>query len=211
MSGEARRSLGSLLVISAPSGAGKSSLVRALLESDPMLRVSVSHTTRPPRPGEENGREYHFCTPDEFRAMDEAGHFIESAEVFGNFYGTSCSALEAPRSAGLDLILEIDQQGAAQVRRLYPEARTIFILPPSRDALRQRLTGRGQDAPEVIDRRLAEAASEMSHWREFDFLVVNDDFDQALDDLRGIIRCHRLAIGRQCDQLAPLLDELVRH
>lgn len=200
---------GSLIVISAPSGAGKSSLVKALLAADPQLTLSTSHTTRPPRPGEQDGREYHFCDRSAFEAMQSEGQFIESAEVFGNLYGTSKAALDAPRAEGLDLILEIDQQGAAQVSAIYPDAIRIFILPPSRAALRDRLTGRGQDAEEVIERRLSEAASEMSHCTEFDYLVVNDDFEEAQRELQAIIRCQRLTTRRRAAALGNLLDDLV--
>ena len=199
---------GSLLVISAPSGAGKSSLVKALLADDKQLAVSISHTTRPPRPGETDGVEYHFANREGFEQMLSQDEFIESAEVFGNYYGSSKQSLETPRSEGLDVILEIDQQGAAQVRKIFPDALTIFILPPSRAALRERLTTRGQDDDAVIQRRLNEAASEISHCGEFDYLVVNDLFEDALADLRAIVRSQRLLQKRQGAELREMIADL---
>ncbi len=199
---------GSLLVISAPSGAGKSSLVKAMRERDARLGVCTSHTTRPPRPGETNGVEYHFCERADFEKILESDGFIEHAEVFGNHYGTSRAELERLREAGTDVILEIDQQGAAQVRQQFADAITIFILPPSREALRERLTGRGQDAGEVIEGRLAEAAGEIAHCGKFDYLVINDRFAEALEDLLAIVRCARLARSRRLDELRPMIGEL---
>jgi guanylate kinase len=178
---------GQLYVISAPSGAGKTSLVKALREALPALQVSVSHTTRAPRPNEQDGREYHFVAPEGFAALVDAGGFLEHAEVFGNRYGTSRAEVEQRLSAGHDVILEIDWQGAQQVRSARPGTASIFILPPSVDALRQRLTGRQTDSDEVIARRLAEARGDMSHWSEFDYVVVNDDFGQTLGELRRIL------------------------
>ncbi|HRH80255.1 MAG TPA: guanylate kinase [Thiobacillaceae bacterium] len=200
--------IGNLFVVSAPSGAGKSSLVNALLEHDPHVRLSISHTTRAPRPGEQNGREYHFVDRGAFQAMLEAGEFLESAEVYGNWYGTSQRWIEAQTHAGHDILLEIDWQGAAQVRRLFPAARGIFILPPSLDALRQRLEGRGQDDAEVIARRLAAAQEDISHALEYDFLVVNDRFEEALADLLAVLRAQRLGIDSQMHRQAALLREL---
>lgn len=200
---------GTLFIVSAPSGAGKTSLVRALLDATASLRVSVSHTTRSPRAGEINGRDYHFVDTAEFERMVEAGEFLESAQVFGNYYGTSQAEVEQRLAAGGDVLLEIDWQGAAQVRQRLPEAVSVFILPPSRSALRDRLTGRGQDTTEVIRQRLAAAVGEMTHYGEADFLVINDDFAAALDDLRAIVRCHSLTVGRQSARHADLLRALL--
>lgn len=200
---------GTLYIVSAPSGAGKTSLVAALLERLPSVRVSVSHTTRAPRPGEQDGVNYHFVDRDAFAAMQAEGAFLESAEVFGNFYGTSQRWVEQTLAEGYDLILEIDWQGAQQVRRLLPEARSIFILPPTQQALRQRLTNRGQDSDEVIERRMREAVSEMSHYVEYDYLVINDDFAQALDDLKAIFRANQLGQPRQQQRHAKLLQALL--
>jgi guanylate kinase len=200
---------GSLFIVSAPSGAGKSSLVKALLEGDPHLRLSVSYTTRPPRPGEENGVHYHFVDREAFQEMLGRAEFLESAEVYGNWYGTSQPWIESRMAAGQDILLEIDWQGAAQVRRLFPEALGVFILPPSLRELERRLHGRGQDSAEVIARRMAAAREDMTHALEFDYLVVNDVFDMALADLRAIVRAERLGVGRQMTRLAPLLGELI--
>lgn len=201
---------GMLLIVSAPSGAGKTSLVAALLERDPRLVVSVSHTTRPRRPREQDGVNYHFVTPERFRAMADAGDFLEHAEVFGNHYGTSATAVDAERDRGRDVILEIDFQGAAQVRQRYPEAVSIFILPPSTEALERRLDSRGEDDPEVIRQRLDKARWEMSHYRDYDYLLVNDDFGLALDELGCIVRTERLRLHRQQTRLAPLLRSLLQ-
>lgn len=200
---------GSLYIVSAPSGAGKSSLVKALIEGDPQLRLSVSYTTRPPRPGEEDGVHYHFVTREAFMKMLEQGAFLESAEVYGNYYGTSQRWIEAQVQGGHDVLLEIDWQGAAQVRRILPEAVGIFILPPSLEELERRLRNRGQDSAEVIARRLASAREDMSHALEYDYLVVNEHFDQALADLRAIVRARRLAIKRQQVVLGELLRKLI--
>lgn len=199
---------GNLYIVSAPSGAGKTSLVRALLEDDPHLRLSVSYTTRPPRPGEENGVHYHFVTREVFQEMLKQGAFLESAEVYGNYYGTSQRWIEAEMGRGHDVLLEIDWQGATQVRRIFPAAISIYILPPSLEALEQRLRNRGQDSAEVIARRLAAAREDMTHALEYDYLVVNERFDQALADLRAIIRAKRLAVQRQQVKLAALLHRL---
>lgn len=177
-----------LFVISAPSGAGKTSLVKALLQRLPDLRVSTSHTTRKPRPNEENGREYYFVSTAEFDRMVAENAFLEHAQVFDNFYGTSLGQLREKLAAGHDVILEIDWQGARQVREALPGCTTIFILPPSLQALKARLNGRGTDSPEVIARRLADAVADMSHWQEFNYVVVNDNFEQAVDELVAIVQ-----------------------
>lgn len=199
---------GTLYVISAPSGAGKTSLVRELVAADAGIRVSVSHTTRPMRPGEENGRDYHFVDEATFRAMVQEGAFLEHAQVFDNFYGTSQSTIEDQLRAGVDIILEIDWQGAQQVRRAM-ECVGIFILPPSRRALEERLQGRGQDSAEVIARRMRDAESEMSHFGEFDYLVINDEFATALEDLRAIVRARRLRLYAQRERHRGTLADLL--
>ena len=196
---------GHLYVIAAPSGAGKTSLMRALLERRPKLSFSVSCTTRAPRPHEQEGRDYHFVDRAEFERQVTAGEFIEHADVFGNLYGTRRSTVEATLTEGRDLILEIDWQGASQVRQRLPEAIQIFILPPSRVELEARLRKRGTDSPEAITRRLAESVSEMSHWREFDYVIVNRDFDQALAELETIFDGR----GEKSRQDRPGLAELV--
>ncbi len=200
---------GILFIVSAPSGAGKTSLVKALVAADLSVVVSVSHTTRPPRPGEVDGLNYHFVDAATFHAMVAEGTFLEHAQVFGNYYGTSRHAVEAELAAGHDVVLEIDWQGAAQIRRQLPESISIFILPPSRAVLRERLTGRGQDDPAVIERRLAEAAGEMSHYPEADYLVINDQFATALEDLKAIVRANRLTQLRQQQAQAGLLGKLL--
>jgi len=187
---------GSLFVITAPSGAGKSSLIDALLKEDPRLRLSVSYTTRAPRPGEANAREYHFVDDKTFMAMLERGEFLESAEVHGYRYGTSQAVIRDALARGQDLVLEIDWQGAQQVRRLHPEGIGVFILPPSVAELERRMRARGQDAEAVIRRRLASAEEEMSHAPEFDYVIINKDFDEARRDLQAIIRVERLRKAR---------------
>ena len=199
---------GQLFIVSAPSGAGKSSLVKVLLEKDPAIRLSISYTTRAPRPGEVDGVHYHFVSREDFQARLERGEFLESAEVYGNYYGTSQPWIEAEMAAGRDILLEIDWQGAAQVRRLMPRAKSIFILPPSIAELRRRLEGRGTDSAEVVARRMAAAAEDVSHALEFDYLVVNEDFDAALADLLAIARCGRLTMAVQAPRQAGLLAEL---
>jgi guanylate kinase len=174
-------------VIAAPSGAGKTSLVRALMEREPGLRFSISYTTRPQRPNEVHGRDYFFVAREQFDRMVAAGEFLEHATVFDNSYGTARRQVEDSLAAGQDLILEIDWQGARQIRRALPECRSIFILPPSRPELERRLRSRGTDAEEVIQRRLRDAAGDMGHWREFGFVVVNDDFERALAELQAIV------------------------
>ena len=188
---------GSLFIVSAPSGGGKTSLVKALLASEPEVKFSISHTTRPPRPGEENGRDYHFVSPEEFERMARAGEFLESAVIYGNRYGTSRSWIARELERGHDIVLEIDWQGAQQVRRLAPGTVSIFILPPSLEALEQRLKGRSQDRPEAIARRLAAAREEINHLREFDYVIINDDFTTAVQDLCAVVRAARLRTALQ--------------
>lgn len=200
---------GILYVVSAPSGAGKTSLVAALTQRLPHLQVSVSHTTRPARPGEHDGVNYHFVDRDSFGAMLAAGAFLESAEVFGNYYGTSQAWVEATLRSGTDVILEIDWQGAQQIRRRLPDAIAIFIVPPSRAALEQRLTGRGQDGADVIARRMSAAVAEMSHYPEADYLIINDRFEQALDELAAVIVAGRVRTGVQQQRHQQLLAELL--
>ena len=202
-------SKGTLFVISAPSGAGKTSLVRALVDSLKGVAVSVSHTTRAMRPGETDGVHYHFVAKAEFLAMVERGEFLEHAQVFDNFYGTSQASVEQQLRDGLDVILEIDWQGAEQVRRLMPDCQSIFILPPSHAALEQRLRARGQDSDEVIARRMRDAVNEMSHYAEFDYLVINDDFDTALIELRSIFRADRARLVRKQAMYEDLLRDLL--
>ena len=202
-------SSGTLYIVSAPSGAGKTSLVTALTKDDQQIRVSVSHTTRAMRPGEQHGVNYHFVVHEEFKALIDQGDFLEHAEVFGNFYGTSRSALQQTLDQGYDLILEIDWQGAQQVRKLMPGARSIFILPPTQEALRQRLTNRGQDSDEIIEGRMREAVSEMSHYDEYDFVIINDDFATALEDLKAVFRANRLLQANQQQRHGQLLKQLL--
>jgi guanylate kinase len=199
---------GTLYVISAPSGAGKTSLVAAMLEQDPCLGLSVSHTTRPMREGEQDGINYHFVSRDDFEAMIARGDFLEHADVFGNYYGTSQVWVRETLAKGEDVILEIDWLGAEQVRRLMPDCVSIFIVPPSPEVLRERLTGRGTDAPEVVERRLKEAREECRHAAEFDYLVVNDDFTEALADLLAIVRSERLRFTAQNLRYGSLLERL---
>ena len=188
---------GSLFIVAAPSGAGKTTLVRLLLEHDSQVGLSVSYTTRAPRPGEEDGRDYHFVDVATFLAMREQGDFLEWAEVHGNFYGTSRSWLEARMAAGADILLEIDWQGAQQVRTVFPDAVGIFVLPPSQAELERRLRGRGQDSDEVIQRRLMGALGEMRHVAEFAFVIINTDLQEALEDLRAAVRTSRLRFAQQ--------------
>ena len=200
---------GTLYIISAPSGAGKTSLVDALVNRVPNLKVSVSHTTRQMRPGEQEGAHYHFVDPSRFEAMAAAGDFLEHASVFGNFYGTGRAQVMQALSADIDVILEIDWQGGRQVRRALPESVSIFILPPSREELERRLRGRNQDSDSVIAKRMQEAVSEMSHHAEYDYLVVNDAFDEALADLIAIVRARRLRAAAQVKRLASSIEELL--
>jgi len=205
----ATKGIGTLYVISAPSGAGKTSLVKALVDSTPDIVVSVSHTTRAPRPGEQDGVHYHFVDLETFNAMVGDGAFLEHAHVFGNHYGTSRSATLDLVAQGVDVILEIDWQGARNVRAQISEAMSIFVLPPSREILAQRLRGRGQDSEDIIQGRMAQALSELSHYGEFDYLVVNDDFDLALAELRAIVVARRMRAESQQRHLAPLLQSLL--
>ena len=195
--------------MSAPSGAGKTSLIKALMEQDQRVEVSVSHTTRPQRPGEVEGVNYFFVSTETFHEMREAGAFFESAEVFGHFYGTSLTQLEARLSDGADVILEIDWQGAQQVRKLLPDSAWLFILPPSLEALKSRLQARGQDAEDTIDLRMRAAQDEMSHWDEADYLIINDQFDVALEALQALVRSLRLRTGQQQSALQDLIGDLL--
>ena len=189
---EAENGRGDLFIIAAPSGGGKTSLVNALLKRDPRLVLSISHTTRQPRPGEKDGVHYNFVSETDFGQMVSSGEFMEHAQVFDHHYGTNSRSVAAQLEQDRDVILEIDWQGARQVRADFPQCCAIFIIPPSLDTLRTRLTGRGQDSTEVILRRMRDAQTEISHWAEFDQLVVNDDFDAALDELTLIINDHRM-------------------
>lgn len=209
MSQASPHQIGQLYIISAPSGAGKTSLVSALLEQDKQVEVSVSHTTRAPRPGEKNGVNYNFVSVEEFEALIETSGFLEHAKVFENYYGTSQKWVEDKLNSGIDVILEIDWQGAQQIRKLVADVVSIFILPPSKEALETRLKGRGQDSDEVIATRMAQAASEASHYAEYDYLVINDDFDQALKDLQAIFTSHRASTPRQALINKDILTDLL--
>ncbi|HEX4942756.1 MAG TPA: guanylate kinase [Usitatibacteraceae bacterium] len=198
---------GDLFVVVAPSGAGKTSLVNAMLDAERAIRLSVSCTTRAPREGEVEGREYHFVSRAAFEEMIAAGDFLEYASVYGNYYGTSRKWIEAELEGEHDVLLEIDWQGARQVRKLFPRLVGIFILPPSIDELRRRLTARGKDSAEVIERRMAGAREEISHVLEFEYIIVNDQFDVALADLQAVVRVARLSRDRRAGRLSRLLDE----
>jgi len=204
-----RQIQGKLYIISAPSGAGKTSLLTALLEDMDNITVSVSHTTRNMRIGEEDGVHYHFVDVDTFNKMNAEGKFLESAQVFDNYYGTSAAEVDRLRNSGQDVILEIDWQGALLANKKYPDNSKIFILPPDKKALRERLKARGQDDDEVIERRTREAVAEMSHYTEFDYLVINDDFFVAIDALKSIITANRLRMEIQVVKLNGLLKELL--
>jgi guanylate kinase len=200
---------GILFIIAAPSGAGKTSLVKGLLARDSALKVSVSHTTRPRRLTEHDGVNYHFVDPARFQALVEQGEFLEHATVFGNHYGTARASVASCFASGMDVILEIDWQGAAQVRLSHPNAVSIFILPPSLETLRARLKSRGEDPAEVMEKRLAQARTEISHHRDFDYLIVNDNFDTALDELHAIIRAERCRRENAIKRLKSLVDSLL--
>jgi guanylate kinase len=200
---------GTLYVVSAPSGAGKTSLLKAVLAQIPELKLSISHTTRQQRPGETNGQDYHFVSLEEFQQMLDKKSFLEHAKVFDNYYGTSREWLEEQLEQGHDVILEIDWQGARQVRDLMPECRSIFILPPSQEELHNRLTGRGQDSEEVIQSRMAEANREIKHYDEYDYLVINDDFELACKELSAIFTARRLRFDSQVIRQQALLKDLL--
>lgn len=199
---------GNLFIVCAPSGAGKTSLVSELLKAEPRVKLSVSYTTRDPRPGEVDGRDYHFVSRQEFTRMLDSGEFLESALVHGNYYGTSQSWIAAQRANDCDILLEIDWQGAAQVRRLITPTVGIFILPPSRQALLARLQGRGQDAGDVIARRVAMARTEIGHVAEFEYVIINDNFDEAVKDLVSIVRSQRLTASSQLMRHSELINQM---
>jgi guanylate kinase len=203
------RQAGRLYVIAAPSGAGKTSLVKGLMQREPQLRFSVSYTTRAPRSDEVGGRDYHFVSKSQFQDMAARGEFLEHAQVFDNHYGTAWSAVHAAIDDGQLLLLEIDWQGARQVRSRLPAARSIFILPPTRQALGERLRSRSTDSEAVIDRRLKDAASDLAHWPEFDFVVINDDFDRALEDLQAIVQERGDALAATRPEVAHLAAGLL--
>lgn len=200
---------GHLYIVAAPSGAGKTTLVRMLLENDPLIRLSISTTTRSPRPGEVDGREYCFVDVPTFLERVNQGEFLEWAEVHGNYYGTSKRWIEAEMQDGRDVLLEIDWQGAQQVRKVFPDAIGIFILPPSMDALKTRLSGRGTDSAETIARRIAAAQDEMRHADEFDYVIINDDLQQALDNLRSVVSASRLQYQTQRQRHPALFAKLL--
>ncbi|CAH0532307.1 Guanylate kinase [Vibrio stylophorae] len=204
-------SQGTLYIVSAPSGAGKSSLINALLENNPnyAMKVSVSHTTRAPRPGESDGVHYNFVTVDQFKALIDESSFLEYAEVFGNFYGTSRPWIEQNLAQGIDIFLDIDWQGARQIRQQMPAAKSIFILPPSKEELERRLNTRGQDSAEVIAKRMDQAQSEISHYDEYDYVIVNDDFDAAIVDFKAIIRAERLKQVKQAAKYSSMIAGLL--
>lgn len=200
---------GNLYIVSAPSGAGKTSLVAALKEQLQELLISISHTTRAKRPGEQDGVNYHFVSQEKFKALMSEDEFLESAEVFGNFYGTSKGWVNANLAEGKDIILEIDWQGAKQVRSKFPEVKTIFILPPSLAALKSRLESRGQDNSEIIAKRLSQAKNEISHYEDFDYLIINDDFKTALEELKAVFLANRLNIQLARARNETLIEQLL--
>jgi guanylate kinase len=209
--------LGNLFILAAPSGAGKSSLIKALLQKhsetglhNNAMQVSVSHTTRAPRPGEENGIHYHFVSREEFQALIKQDAFFEWAEVFGNYYGTSKIVIELTLRQGIDVFLDIDWQGARQVKAQISDTATIFVAPPSQEELLRRLTDRGQDSTEVIAKRMKQAVAEISHYHEFDYIVVNDDFDAALAELDAIVTSRRLRKEKQIIRHQQLFNDLLR-
>ena len=199
---------GNLFIISAPSGAGKTSLVRALLDINPQIDLSVSYTTRAPRDGERDGEDYHFVSRDKFLAMAQRGEFLESAEVYANLYGTSQTWISQEIAKGRDILLEIDWQGAAQIRRLFPECVSVFVLPPSIVALEQRLKGRGKDAAEVIARRLAAVSADVGHIAEFDYVIINDKLQEALRELEAVVLSARLKSAAQLSRHQALINQL---
>jgi guanylate kinase len=201
---------GTLYIISAPSGAGKTSLVQSLLTMLPDVVASVSHTTRPPRPEEVDGRNYHFIDEARYQRMVEDGEFLEHAKVFGNYYGTSRQHIQEQLLLGKDVVLEIDWQGARQIRQLMSDCMSIFVLPPSLQALSDRLRSRGQDSDEIIDRRMKEAVSEMTHYAEFEYIVINDEFDTALRELASIFTSNRMLLENQQQRHADLLADLLK-
>jgi guanylate kinase len=199
---------GNLFVISAPSGAGKTSLVHALLNINPQIDLSVSYTTRAPRPGEHDGKAYHFVSREIFLAMAERGEFLESAEVYGNFYGTSQIWISQENAKGRDILLEIDWQGAAQIRRLFPGCISVFILPPSLEALEQRLKGRGKDNHEVIAKRMAAVREDVAHVAEFDYVIINDNLNEALRELNAVVLSAKLRCAAQLTRYQTLINQL---
>lgn len=204
-------SQGTLYIVSAPSGAGKSSLISALLKDNLRydMKVSVSHTTRPARPGEHDGTHYHFVAIAEFQRLQAENVFLEHAEIFGNFYGTSRLWIEDMLATGTDIFLDIDWQGAQQIRRQLPMAKSIFILPPNREELERRLHTRAQDSKDVISKRMAEAYSEISHFNEYDYVIINDDFDVALNDIKAIVIAERMKQDKQASKYRDMLDRLL--
>lgn len=201
--------IGNLIVVAAPSGAGKTSLVAATLKAMPSVKLSVSHTTRPMRNGEADGKDYHFIDQQGFQQLIAEDKFVEYAEVFGNFYGTSKMALQEPLQSGHDIILEIDWQGALLIKKAFPDAIRVFILPPSIEELRDRLENRGKDSTDVIERRMIEARDQISHYNEFDYLIVNDNFEKAVGELQGLIQASRLRLTAQQSRYEALLDSLL--
>lgn len=203
--------LGNLYIVSAPSGAGKSSLISALLQQQPSyeMQVSISHTTRQPRPNEEHGKHYYFVDHKEFERLIAEDAFLEYAQVFGNYYGTSLPMIERSLKQGIDVFLDIDWQGAQQVRKKVPAAKSIFILPPSLQELERRLIGRGQDSNEVIAARMKKAINEISHYDEYDYLIINDDFDQALSEIKVILKAEKLRVERQVQRHQLLISQLL--
>ncbi len=200
---------GNLFIVSAPSGAGKTSLLKRLRTELEGVVISISHTTRPQRPGEIHGQDYYFVSKKEFEEMLAEEAFLEHARVFGHYYGTSRQVVTENLKKGMDVILEIDWQGARQVKVKMPESHSVFILPPSTEVLRERLCSRGQDSPEIIARRMREAKAEISHYKEYDYLVVNDEFEQALMELKSIVVCQRLTLEKQQERQAALLKNLL--